>query len=169
MQISRKMPQLGLCVYSHEQCFFSRRPSNSSPKHTILPGVPPVSTTANVETMVKGVGGKNVKRNRRVNKRMKSKVVNRKLKLIGVNSAGLSSKLNSFDKVLQDRQPGVFFVQETKMNRAGKIKTENSKNYQIYELVLKSSKGGGLAIRVLHDLNPVWIGEGCDQTESLSV
>ena len=29
--------------------------------------------------------------------------------------------------------------------------------------------GGGLALGVLHELNPVWVGEGDDQTEVLSV
>ena len=107
--------------------------------------------------------------NRRVLNRKKGKVTNKMLKMVGVNAAGLSSKLNSFDKLLQDIEPGVFFVQETKMKRVGKIKTENAKKYQIYELVRKNSGGGGLAIGVLNDLNPVWVGEGCDKIESLSV
>ena len=88
------------------------------------------------------------KKNRRVKSRTKEKTINRKFKLIGVNSAGLSSKLHSFDKILQ----------ETKMKVIGKIKTENAKNYQIFELVRKSSCGGGLAIGVLNDLTPVWLG-----------
>ena len=51
----------------------------------------------------------------------------------------------------------------------GKIKTENAKNFQIYELVRKSSRGGGLALGALHDLNPIWLGEGDDEIESLSI
>ena len=81
------------------------------------------------------------KKNRRVKSRTKEKTSNRKFKLIGVNSAGLSSKLHSFDKILQNIQPAIFFVQETKMKVIGKIKTENAKNYQIFELVRKSSCG----------------------------
>ena len=68
-------------------------------------------------------------RNRRAQNRGKGKVIDRNLKLLGVNSAGLSSKLISFDKVLKDVEPGVFFIQETKMKRVGKIRTENSKKY----------------------------------------
>jgi exonuclease III len=70
--------------------------------------------------------------------------------------------------MLQDIQPVVFFIQETKMKRAATIKTENAKNYQIDELVRKSS-GSGLAIGVLHDFDPVWVGEGSDKTECLLV
>ena len=85
---------------------------------------------------------------------------NLNLKLIGANAAGLSSKLNSFDKILSDIKPGIFFLEETKMREMRKIKTENAKKYQIYELFRKSSRGGGLALGALHDLNPIWLGEG---------
>ena len=88
------------------------------------------------------------------------------MKLLGVNSAGLSSKFHSFSKIIQDIQPSVFFIEETKMRRQGKIKAEN---YQIFELVRKSTSAGGLAIGALNDLNPVWVGEGGDKTEYLSV
>ena len=90
---------------------------------------------------------------------------------MGVNAAGLASKLHSLDKVLGDTIPGIFCIQETKMCTEGKIKTENASRYQIYERLRKSGKlgGGGLALGVLHDLSPVWVGEGESETESLSV
>ena len=68
-----------------------------------------------------------------------------KVSFLGINSAGLSSKLHSFDKLLSDVTPGVFFVQETKMRRIGNIKTPNVKKYQVFELVRKSKGCGGLA------------------------
>ena len=95
-------------------------------------------------------------KNRRVHKRKNENVVNRKLKLIGINSAGLSSKLDSFDKVLEDIQPGVFFIQESKMKRMGKINTENAKKYQIYELLRKSEAGVGLAILSVERKTNFW-------------
>ena len=55
------------------------------------------------------------------------------------------------------------------MKRMGRIKTPNSSKYQIYELLRKTKGGGGLAIGVLHDLNPVWVSEGTDQIEVLVV
>ena len=90
-------------------------------------------------------------------------------KLIGINAAGLSSKLTSFDKLLSDVCPGIFFVQETKLKRPGKIKTKMAANYIIYELTRKNSGGGGLAIGVDKSLNPVWIDEGNDEVEVLIV
>ena len=85
--------------------------------------------------------------------------------MFGINSAGLLSKLHSFDKMLTDIQPAIFFIEESKLKRIGRIKTENSSKYQIFELVRKQSGGGGLAIGALHNLNPTWVGEGNDEVE----
>ena len=60
------------------------------------------------------------------------KNVNSRLRLVGMNAAGLSSKLDSFDKMLKDLIPGVFFVEETKLKRQGRIKTESSEKYVIF-------------------------------------
>ena len=90
--------------------------------------------------------------------------------MVGLNCAGLSSKLHSFDKLLTDIQPGIFFLEETKMKRIGAIKTPNIQKYQVFELIRKcSAAGGGLAIGALHNLNPTWLGEGDDEVEWLSV
>ena len=53
--------------------------------------------------------GKNRRKERKVNKR-KEKI----LKVIGVNAAGLMSKIDSFEKLLSDEQPSIFCIQETK-------------------------------------------------------
>ena len=55
------------------------------------------------------------------------------------------------------------------MKRPGQIKTMNTDNYFIYELVRKDSAGGGIAIGVQKDLDPVWISEGDDTIEILVV
>ena len=103
-------------------------------------------------------------------RKQKCTKVNHEFDLLGVNAAGLSSKLYSFDNLLAEIKPGVFFIEETKMRTEGKIKTENSSNYQIFERIRKKGRtGGGLALGVLHDLNPVWVGEGENEIESLSV
>ena len=65
--------------------------------------------------------------------------------------------------------PSVFFIQETKLKQQGKIKTEQSKKYQIFELNRKEKAGGGLAIGALEELKPVWISEGDDDVEILVV
>ena len=53
-------------------------------------------------------------KNRRGLRRNNKKHCIRKLSLIGVNSAGLSSKLASFDSMMHALQPTVFFIEETK-------------------------------------------------------
>ena len=109
-------------------------------------------------------------KNRRVLRRKgKNKQFVKSLNLVGANAAGLSSKFDSFDKLLSEIIPGVFFIQETKLRKEGKIKTENASKYQIYERLRKSSRGGGLALGVHHDLKPAWVGEGENEIESLSV
>ena len=71
--------------------------------------------------------------------------------------------------MLADLQPSVFIVKETKMKRQGRIKSNNSEKYVIYELIRKEMAGGGLAIGVLKELNPTWISEGDDMTEMLTI
>ena len=85
---------------------------------------------------------------------------------MGVNSAGLKSKLTTFRKVLSDLRPSVFFVEETKYKDVGKVKFED---YDVFELVRKSKEGGGLALGCAKDLQPVFVREGDDNVEALSV
>ena len=85
---------------------------------------------------------------------------------MGVNSAGISSKLHSLKSVVKSLKPSVIFIEETKLKRPGKLKLEN---FIIYELNRKNRSGGGLAICVIEELKPVWISEGDDTTEVLVV
>ena len=86
---------------------------------------------------------------------------------MGVNSAGLGSKMSTFKKVLSELKPSVFFVEETKFKDAGKLKIDN---FLIYELIRENHDGGGgLALGVAKELNPVWVREGDDTVEALSV
>ena len=98
----------------------------------------------------------------------KHKIQNQ-FKLVGVNANGISSKFQSLDYIISEINPSVVCIQETKVKTVGKIKSKNSNNYTIFELVRKQSRGGGLAILVKPDLNPVWISEGDDVTEMLVV
>ena len=87
------------------------------------------------------------------------------LKLMGNNVNSLISKLESFEYVISVEKPSVVFLQETKLGRPGRIKTPTSLKYTWYELhrtkhAKKGEKGGGIALGVLHDLEPSWISEG---------
>ena len=81
--------------------------------------------------------------------------------------AGLSSKLNSFDRVLSVVAPSLVFMQETKIRKP--IRTDNTDNYQIFQLPRTNSKGGGVALCAIKHLQPVLIREGDDQAEAISI
>ena len=108
------------------------------------------------------------KQNRRKERKMK-KVNERTFKVIGINAAGLMSKIESFEKLMKDVQPSVFCVQETKLRKPNKIKTESTKGFTMYELLRQDSNGGGLCIGVHKDLQPVWVAQGDDEVECLVV
>ena len=64
-------------------------------------------------------------------------------------------------------KPSVFFIEETKMKEAGKLKFDN---FDVFELVRESQNGGGgLALGCVKDLKATWVREGDDVVEALSV
>ena len=108
------------------------------------------------------------KRNRRKERKI-YKNKSKSLKIFGINCAGLMSKIKSFEKVLIDENPSVFCLQETKLKKPNQIRTDSTRNYTLYELHRKQSKGGGLCIGIHKDLRSVWISEGDDEVECLAV
>ena len=76
-----------------------------------------------------------VKNTKQRGKRKSKKSFSKSLRFLGVNSAGLRSKLLTFKKVIKDLSPSVFFIEETKYRDSGKLKIEN---YHIFELVRQS-------------------------------
>ena len=105
---------------------------------------------------------KNVKRARK--RRITN--ISTHIRFMGVNSAGLRSKLPTFKKVLSDLKPSVFFVQETKFKTEGKLKLDN---YVIFELIRRNKEGGGLALGCEKSLKPAWVREGDEDVEAISV
>ena len=100
------------------------------------------------------------------------------IRIVGVNAAGITSKLDSFDKLIFDRRPSIWMMQETKRRVTDKqIQTKNLVNYQVFEMKRgktkeeggKGSNGGGLAIGVLHDINPVLVRQGDDEIECMTI
>ena len=91
--------------------------------------------------------------------------------IMGVNTAGLGSKLNTFDHALQSLKAKIFFVQEVKQQSVGNIKTEYLKNFQLFELVREEERvaGGGLMIGVDKELKSLQVRQGDDEVECLSV
>ena len=101
-------------------------------------------------------------------KRKNVKKYNKSLRFLGVNTAGLKSKLTSFKKVIEELKPSVIFAQETKYKEEGQLKLGDE--YIVYEQVRKGEKGGGgLALCCLKELNPCLVSEGKDCVEAISV
>ena len=89
-----------------------------------------------------------------------------KLKVVAVNVNGIRSKMASFESTLSDIDPDVFILQETKLPDEGFLKING---YKVFERVRKDKGGGGIAIGVKPYLKPVWINEGTNIVETLSV
>ena len=112
------------------------------------------------------------------NKLNKVNVIGKSVNIVGINSAGITSKIQSFDKLLFDIKPSIFMLQETKRKQgAPKMKAHNLDNYQVFELRRdmtreeggKGMGGGGLAMGALHDLKPVLVRQGNDEAECLTM
>ena len=106
------------------------------------------------------------KKTARRGKRKSLKKFTKSLRLLGVNASGLRSKLSTFRKVLTTLKPSVFFIEESKYKTIGKLRFEN---FVIFELLRKNREGGGLALGCAKELQPVWLREGDDYVEALSV
>ena len=83
------------------------------------------------------------KLNRRSLRKNKAKIKEKEIKLVGINAAGLASKLDSFDSMLSNLQPSVFLLSYLS------TKSSNKRT----------------AIGVEKSLDPVWINEGNDNIE----
>ena len=65
---------------------------------------------------------------------------NQKLTLVGTNCAGLNSKWQSLNKMIEDLKPAVFFGQETKLKKKQKFQISNSK-YIVFRLEREKNRG----------------------------
>ena len=108
------------------------------------------------------------KRNRRKERRRKN-ISAKMLKFLGVNCAGLLSKIDSFANIIKEEQPTIFCLQETKLKKSNKITNESSKNFTIFELKRKNTGGGGLCVGVHKDLRSVLVAQGDDEVECLAI
>ena len=83
--------------------------------------------------------------------------------------------MQSLEILLKTEKPSAIFLQETRLGRAGRIKTPSSvSHYTWYELhrtkaAEKGKGGGGIALGVMNYLEPSWISEGDDDAEALTV
>ena len=83
-----------------------------------------------------------------------------KMHILGSNAAGLLNKVESFKRNISLFNPAVYFVQESKVPRKGKVKLSD---YVIFEHLRKVGKGGRLLTAVQTNLNPVSVGKDCEE------
>ena len=99
----------------------------------------------------------------------KRKINNKRgMTMVGINCNGLNSKWQSFDNIIHDLKPCAFFLQETKLPQKQQFKSDTM-DYVIFRLEREKSGGGGIALGVIQDLNPILIRMGSDTTEAISV
>ena len=80
---------------------------------------------------------------------MKNKNIPDKIRFLGVNAAGIKSKMLTFRKVINELKPSVFFIEESKLKSEGKLKMDP---YIIFEAVRETKEGGGIAIGCVKEL-----------------
>ena len=88
--------------------------------------------------------------------------------LVGTNCAGLNSKWQSFNKLINDLKPSIFLGQETKLRKKQKFQIVDP-DYTVFRLERENTGGGGLVIAALEDLNPILVKEGDDESEAMTV
>ena len=76
------------------------------------------------------------------------------LTIIGNNVAGLTGKLKSLEKIIENFKPGALLLQETKMKNIEKLKIPG---FNIFEKLRDNNEGGGLMSIVHNNLKPVLI------------
>jgi exonuclease III len=85
--------------------------------------------------------------------------------ILGANSAGLLNKKESFLRNVSLFNPGVFFIQESKVRSKNKLVIND---YVPFELIRKSFGGGGLLTALHKSLKPVSVSNE-DEEEILVV
>ena len=115
---------------------------------------------------------------RALKKNKRNNFMGENIKIVAINCAGITSKMESFNKMLCDIKPSIWLLQETKRRIYDpKMKANNLINYQVFELRREKSareggkglNGGGLAVGALHDLSPVLLQQGDDEVECMTV
>ena len=99
----------------------------------------------------------------------RNKTVNKNFKIYSINSAGIKSKLLSFETVLKNIQPSIWTMQETKLKSNETIKCDSLSEFCVYYLSRQNSQGGGVALGVRKSFPSTLISEGDDDTEAISV
>ena len=118
--------------------------------------------------MTKNVNKVNRKTNKHCKrgKRKSVKIVEKQLIFGGLNPDGALSKLTTIKKTIRETACSVWMMQETKVAQPGTIKFDG---FVTFEHTRINKDGGGLALSALETLNPVFLRDGGEEVEALTV
>ena len=109
------------------------------------------------------------KKHRRKRKQSHNISKKQQFSFMNCNASSLKSKLKSFENVLKNENPAVFCLQETHFRRPGMIKVHGIEEFEIFELIREGKGGGGLALGAKKSLSPLWINDGGNKVEAITV
>ena len=99
-------------------------------------------------------------------KRNSAKSVIKSLIFAGMNPDGAKSKFTTIKKLIRESNATVIAMQETKVTNPGQIKFDG---YYTYEHTRKNGDGGGVALSAIKELNPVYVCDGGEHTEAVTI
>ena len=97
----------------------------------------------------------------------RNKIGNKNFRVYAINSAGIKSKLVSFESVLNNIQPSLWMLQETKLKPNEIISCASVNDFCVYYLNRQNTQGGGVALGVRKDIKSALITEGEDEIEAI--
>ena len=68
------------------------------------------------------------------------------MNIVGINTAGIMYKIDSFENWLRESNQAIFTMQETKVAISGQIQSQSTNKYQLYEQIrdINPRLGGGV-------------------------
>ena len=99
-------------------------------------------------------------------KRKSVKYVEKHVVFVGLNPDGAMSKITTIKKTIRETASSVWMMQETKVSQPGNIKFDV---FVTYEHTRNNKDGGGLSISALETLKPVFVRDGGEEVEALTV
>ena len=84
----------------------------------------------------------------------------------GFNPDGAKGKITTIKRFIRDTKAAVITMQETKCQQSGQI---NFEGFYTYEHLRSKKEGGGVAVSALKVLKPVFISEGGESVEAITI
>ena len=107
-----------------------------------------------------------MKKTNKRGKRNSAKSVVKSLVLAGFNPDGAKSKMTTIKKFIRESKATIVTMQETKCTQYGQL---NFDGFYTYEHLRSNREGGGVAVSAMKELNPVFVCDGGQEVEALTI